>query len=221
MEGADMIRILGKAKRGCILLVVTLTLTPATAQPAASNAAKPAIPPFVERGMPGAGHAALASLAGDWRVTMSLYAAMGSPSKPLVSTDLIARRRVIGGGRFLSDETTGTMGGQPYFRRGTLGYSNMDRRFEWVTQDALNANMMIYQGAKGSGPRLPTSMIGTFTDQGLLGEKMAGRTIAQRTVITVADRDRHRIDIFFTPPGGRERLVDRKDYVRIAPSRAD
>jgi uncharacterized protein DUF1579 len=172
-------------------------------------------PPFVVRGMPGDGQKAMQALAGNWRVEMTLYAAMGSPQHPLTSSDLVAHREWIGGGRFLRDVTEGAFGGSPYYRMGTLGYSNMDRRFEWVTQDALNANMMIYQGARQSGPGFPASLAGTFTDQGLLGEASAGKTIRQRTLIQIDGPDRNVMEIYFTPPGGRERLVDRKVYTRI------
>lgn len=187
----------------------------AAAANADERAGPVAPPPYAVRGMPGPGQLAMKVLAGDWRVRMTLYAAVGTPQKPVVSTDLVAHRELVADGRFLTDETKGTMAGQPYFRRGTLGYSNMDGRFEWVTQDALNANMMIYRGASRSGYRFPVSLSGTFTDQGLLGEATAGKTLRQRTVITILDPDHHRFDIYFTPPGGPERLVDRKEYSRI------
>ena len=154
-------------------------------------------------------------LAGHLRLEMTLYAAMGSPEHPVSSSDLTAHREWIGGGRFLRDETQGTFAGSPYYRMGTLGYSNMDRRFEWVTQDGLNANMMFYQGSPRSGPIFPASLSGTFTDQGLLGENSAGKTIRQRTLIRIDSPDHHVMEIYFTPAGGRERLIDRKVYSRI------
>jgi hypothetical protein len=194
---------------GIAAFALAVALQSAGAQP------PKAPPPFAVRGMPGPGQAAMKALVGDWRVKMMLFAALGTPDKPAVSNDIRTHRTLIAGGRFLADETIGTMGGQPYYRRGTLGYSNMDKRYEWATQDGLNANMMIYLGAPGAGPGFPASLTGTFTDQGLLGEKSAGKTIRQRTVITVADKDHHRIEIYFTPAGGRERLIDRKDYTRI------
>ncbi len=181
----------------------------------AAAAPAPAPPPFVVRGLPGDGQKAMQALVGDWRVEMSLFAAMGTPQHPATSTDLVAHREWIGGGRFLRDVTQGTFGGSPYYRMGTLGYSNMDRRYEWVTQDGLNANMMIYKGVRASGPRFPASLAGTFTDQGLLGEASAGKTVRQRTVITIDGPDRNVMEIYFTPTGGRERLVDRKVYTRI------
>ena len=110
-------------------------------------AAAAGAPPFVTRGMPAEGQKAMEPLAGDWKVTMTVYIAMGSPEHPVTSNDLVAHREWIAGGRFLRDVTEGTIGGSPYWRMATLGYSNMDGRYEWVTQDAFNANMMIYQGA--------------------------------------------------------------------------
>lgn len=172
-------------------------------------------PPFVTRGMPGAGQEAMKPLVGDWKVSMWLYAAMGTPDRPAASNDLKAHREWVAGGRFLADVTEGTFGGQPYYRRGTLGYSAMDKRYEWVTQDALNANMMIYAGPKGSGPTFPASLQGTFTDQGLLGERSVGKSIRQRTVIKIIDADHHEMDIYFTPPGGKERLIDHKIFTRV------
>ena len=193
------------------LAATTLALTsPTHAQPP-----QKAPPPFVTRGTPGPGQAAMKPLVGNWRVKMSLFAALGTPEKPVVSTDVRAHRAFVAGGRFLADETKGTFGGQPYYRRGTLGYSNMDKRYEWVTQDGLNSMMMIYQGALNSGPHFPATLYGNFTDQGLLGEQYVGRTIRQRTVINILDNDHHRMEIYFTPPGDKERLIDRKDFTRI------
>ena len=51
-------------------------------------------------------------------------------------------------------------------------------------------------------------MSGTFTDQGLISEQTAGLVIAQRTVIRIQSDDRHEIDLYFTPPGRAEMLID-------------
>ena len=174
------------------------------------------VPPMVARGMRGAGHEALAPLIGEWDVTLSIFAAGGTPKQPVV-VQLDGRREWIGGDRFVREtlEGDGYSGDGPrYWREGTLGWSTVDERYEFVTQDAVNANMMIYLGADRSRPGFPISMSGVFTDQGILGEEMVGEPIGQRTVVTVQDDDQHRVDILFTPPGGEERLVDRKDFVR-------
>lgn len=197
--------------------IVCAATLPARAHPQQHSATTPssALPMVLQRGMPGPGHAVLKPLEGTFRVEMSVYMVVGTPEHPAVSTDLICRRRWVGDGRFLEDVTEGTFAGSHYFREGLLGFSNVDQRYEWVTVDGTNANMMIYRAEDGSGPRMPIQLSGVFTDQGWLGENVVGKPVHMRTVITVESNDRHVFELFFTPPGGAERLVDRKVYTRI------
>jgi hypothetical protein len=197
------------------LVLASLFAASANMTPWLSFAADRSAPPFVTRGLPGPGHDALKPLAGDWTVTMELYVALGSAERPFKTT-LTAHREWVADGRYLEETVKGDLpNGERYWRRGTLGYSTMDKRYEWVTHDALNTGMMIYLGEPDTGPGLPINMTGAFTDQGILGESYAGRSIGQRTVIEVQDEDHHTIDIYFTPPGERERLIDRKFYARV------
>lgn len=173
------------------------------------------VPAWVRRGLPGRGHAILEALEGTWRVEKSLYVALGTSDEPAVSDDLTCRREWLADGRYLRDVTEGMIAGVPYWRLGLLGYSMMDRRYEWVTIDMANANMMIYRGAPGSGAQAPITMSGTFTDQGVLGEETVGEPIDQRTVIRIEDDDRHIVELYFTPPGDAEILADRSVYTRV------
>ena len=173
-------------------------------------------PAWAQRGLPGPGHALLKRLAGTWRVENSIYIAVGTLDKPVVSSDLICRRELMADGRHLRDLTEGTIGGGRYWRMGLLGYSNMDERYEWVTVDGFNAGMMIYLGAPRTGSESAVSMSGIFTDQGVLGERTAGKPVAMRTVIRIEDNDRHTFELYLTPPGEPEILADRKVYTRVA-----
>lgn len=173
------------------------------------------VPAWVRRGLPGPGHAILEALEGTWRVEKSLYIALGTRDEPAESDDLTCRRVWLADGRYLRDVTEGTIAGVPYWRLGLLGYSTMDRRYEWVTIDMANANMMIYRGAPGSGEQVPITMSGTFTDQGVMGEATVGKPIDQRTVIRIENDDRHIVDLYFTPPGDEEILADRSVYTRV------
>jgi Protein of unknown function (DUF1579) len=95
-------------------------------------------------------------------------------------------------GHFTSDVTTGTVGGNSYYRLGILSYSTMDKRYEWNTVDALNTNMMTYKGAKGrASAQGDIVMSGEFTDQGVLGDAYAGKRVGQRTVIKIESPDHH------------------------------
>ena len=58
-------------------------------------------------------------------------------------------------------------------------------------------------------------MMGMFTDQGVTGERNAGRIVLTRTVIHVCDNDRHAVELYVMPPGGTEVLAVRMDYTRL------
>jgi hypothetical protein len=180
----------------------------------ADGASTPAMPLFVQRGLPGPFHEVLKSLEGEWSVDKQIYIASGSRDKPAVSSNMVSRRQWVGNGKHLLDITEGSMGASPYYRLGVLGFSNMDHRYEWSTFDGLNANRMIYRSALLASPSRTITLTGTFTDQGLIGEETAGKTIAMRTVIQIENDDRHIIELYFTPPGRPEMLIDRSIYTR-------
>ena len=204
-----------------IMVVVCISAPPTSAQHPdsqreASPAAQQAVPAWVSRGIPGAGHAALAPLVGSWRVELSIYGTMGrSPDlPPIVSNDIRTARVWVADGQYIEDTTEGTVEGQPYWRKAWLGYSNTDRRYEWVTV-APRVPMMIYLGKPGSGEQMPIEVTGVFTDQGVVNEQTVGKPVVQRTVIRIENNDRHVFDLFFTPPGGKEQLALRTVYTRI------
>jgi hypothetical protein len=182
-----------------------------------SLAAQDPIPDWVRRGIPGTGHAALKPLIGTWRIHKSIYGTMGrNPGlPPIISDDITARRDWVADGHYIEDLTEGTVAGKRYWRKGWLGYSIMDRRYEWVTIDSLNTTMMRYLGKPGSGEKTPINMIGVFTDQGVVNENTVGKSVGQRTVIRIENNDRHIFELYFTPPGGKEQLADRSVYTRV------
>ena len=179
--------------------------------------AKQDMPDWLRRGIPGEGHAALKPLIGTWRVHKSIYGTLGrSPDlPPIVSDDIITRREWVANGHYIEDLTEGKIEGDPYWRKGWLGYSNMDHRYEWTTIDSLNTTMMRYLAKPESGVNLPIDMTGVFTDQGVVNEKTVGKPVGQRTVIRIEGDDRHIFELYFTPPGEKEQLADRSVYTRI------
>ncbi len=196
-----------------LIAVTTLAMLGAIA---ASAATQEQIPPWMSRGMPGPEHRALEPLIGTWKVQLSMYGTIGRnpDDPPIVSNDLICRRAWVAGGRYIEDMTEGTMGDAPYWRKGWLGYSNMDRRHEWITIDAVNSNMMYYAGKPGTTSKSPIIMTGVFTDQGVAGEASVGKSVDMRTVIKIENADRHVIELYFTPPGKKEILAQRATYTR-------
>jgi Protein of unknown function (DUF1579) len=206
----------GFLKRMMLVAVVCLPVGPVLAQnPEAQSKTEQPNPAWVQRGIPSAGHSALAPLVGSWRAELSIYGTMGrSPDlPPIVSRDIRTTRVWVADGQYIEDTTEGTVEGKPYWRRGWLGYSNLDRRYEWVTI-APRVPMMIYLGKPGSGEQMPIEVTGVFTDQGLVNEQTVGKPVGQRTVISIESNDRHVFDLYFTPPGGKQQLAFRIMYTR-------
>ena len=174
------------------------------------------VPAWVQRGVPGEGHSALAPLVGTWRTHLSVHGALGrSPDlPPIVSDDIRTVREWVADGQYIEDRTEGTLNGQPYWRRGWLGYSNLEQRYEWVTI-APRVPMMFYLGRQGSGKQMPIEMTGVFTDQGVVSEKTVGKPVGQRTTISIESNDRHTFELYFTPPGGPEQLAIRMVFTRV------
>ncbi|NUS44035.1 MAG: DUF1579 family protein [Mycobacteriaceae bacterium] len=158
-----------------------------------------------------AGHRRLDQLVGEWSVHKETYVAGGTADKPLVSDGMVSRWRWIAktGNNFLQEEVGGDHGGTPYYRMGLLGYSPTDDRFEWSTVDSVTPMTMSYKGIPKSGGSGDISMLGEFTDPGVLGPEFVGRTIPMRTRIRLESKDRTVLEISFIPPGRPERVVDR------------
>lgn len=164
-------------------------------------------------------HRRLEPLIGEWDVEKTNTIVPGySTEKPLVSKGtLICRREWITkmGDYFIKDETEGKFGEFNYYRLGILGYSTPDDSYEWNTTDGFNPMMMTYKGEKGSGKaNQEIIVVGKYTDQGILGKEYIGKSIAQRTVFKIESNDRHVAELYFTPPGEKERLTDTMIYTR-------
>lgn len=162
---------------------------------------------------PGPHHRALDPLIGTWKATKYNYI-LGDDGEPVVSHDMKVKVRWLKktGGRFLEEKTEGTLAGRPYYRVGVMGYSNIDRRYEWTTFDSVTPTTMTYRGLPDSGTPSEISIPGEFTDPGVLGPEYQGKTIPMRTVFWIDSADHHTVDLYFTPPDQQERLVDRVVY---------
>jgi quinol monooxygenase YgiN len=211
---------MSRINRGAMVTTALAGLLALQLRARAMDAQQGHVPAWMERGLPSEGHAALEPLIGTWRVQKSVFGTMGrSPDlPPIVSDEITTTREWVAGGRYIQDTTTGSVDGQPYWRRGWLGYSNMNRRYEWVTIDSLNTTMMIYLGKPGSGKEQPIVLTGAFTDQGVVSEGTVGKSVEQRTMIRIDNQDRHVFELYFTPPGAREQLADRSVYTRVGGS---
>ncbi|WP_225804065.1 DUF1579 family protein [Streptomyces sp. NK15101] len=178
--------------------------------------AAPTVAATTELLEPGPYHRLLDPLAGTWQATKTNWA-LGRNGEPVVSRDIIVKTRWLDrtGGRFLEETTRGTLAGRPYYSLGILGFSNVDKRYEWTTFNSVTPQAMTYRGEAVTGRPSALSIPGEFTDPGILGPEFVGKTIRMRTVITIGAGGRPPVfELYFTPPGQPERLIDRTVYTR-------
>jgi len=86
--------LVGKRRDGSIAAVLAISClalaSPSAAQlTEAPTAASPALPPFIQRGLPDEFHEALKPLEGKWRATKQIFVALGTPGH-LATSDEIA-----------------------------------------------------------------------------------------------------------------------------------
>lgn len=108
--------------------------------PAAGHGEHPAEPPMSPEmaaemaaweaaSRPGPQHQALAAMAGDWDLDLTFWMEPGGePAK----TTATAHREMTFGGRFLEENVTGDMMGQPFHGRAVTGYDNVTGKW-WST----------------------------------------------------------------------------------------
>lgn len=156
---------------------------------------------------PGAEHAWLDPLVGEWTVEMLVYPGPGV--EPVVMGGMSATREWILGGRYLREELRG--GDQP-LREATIGFNRLDGRFEIVTVDAFEPGQMVYVGRGGATPA-GFSLFGESTEAGM-GPEPTGRKRDLRFEVEVAGEDRNVQRIFVTYPGQAERLFVEQRFTR-------
>ncbi len=92
--------------------------------------------------MPGPEHVRLARLAGDWTYTSKLT----MEGMPPEETEGTATITVVMDGRFLHEQSEGTMMGQPFQAAKLMGFNNGSRKYEAVWTYTMGTNMMTMTG---------------------------------------------------------------------------
>jgi hypothetical protein len=125
-----------------VLSLATTWSLPATAQEEGASASE-------RLANPGAEHAWLEPLVGEWDVAMLVYLSPGA--EPFAQPPLTATREWTLGGRYLRETLRS---GDTTLREATMGYNRLDGRFELVTVDAYEPGQMVYQGRGDEKPEM-------------------------------------------------------------------
>jgi hypothetical protein len=168
----------------------TETATP-TAKPLDSAAMMKAMADYAT---PGDMQKMLASQNGDWNEDISFYMA---PDGPPMTMKASVSNKMILGGRYQQSTHKGSFQGQPYEGVSTIGYDNVKKVFVSSFIDNMGTGMMLMEG-----PWDPATK--SCTLKGKMTEPSYGKEIEAKEVMTFIDAKNQKLEMYMTPPGGKE-----------------
>lgn len=173
-------------------LVAALLLVgaPALAQDEVSPEAAEEMAAWQAYMTPGEEHQKMTQGAGEWRQELTFWMAPGAEVQQATSTSTV---EAILGGRYLTEEMTGTMMGMPFEGRGTFGYDNAKDQYFMTWIDNMGTGLMTGWGAP-EGDKVTYS--GTFVDPA------SGEDKPFRTVVTEVDPDHMIMEMYVPAPDG-------------------
>lgn len=160
---------------------------------------------YMKYATPGPNHKLLEPLIGSWNVTTKFK--MG-PDAPMDSSTGTSECKWILGGRFVSEEVTGDMGGMPFHGLGLTGYDNYKQKFFNIWMDEMSTTYMISTGAVDSSGKIFT-LTGTYEDY-LTG----GNVKLFKMVTRIINPDKHVNEMYDTAPDGKEYKTFEATYTR-------
>ncbi len=116
-----------------------------------------------ELATPTAAHELLQPMVGNWKTTTSMWMA-GPDGPPMISEGESVKTMALGG-RWLQEDYSGTMMGQPFNGRGMTGYDNYKNMYINTWQDDMSTALTYATGMRHAET-------GVFTFHGLTDEPM-------------------------------------------------
>ena len=110
--------------------------------------------------IPGEPHKQLASLAGSWTTKTKEWM---DPSKPPMESTGTCEEKVLLDGRFLQQECTGDMMGQPFTSIGVTGYDNFTKKYVTTWMSSMGTGIFVMEGT-GSADGKTITLHGSHPD---------------------------------------------------------
>lgn len=157
------------------------------------NEAKPALDmqemmkKWAEAAKPGEPHRLLDQFVGKWDIAMRMWM---EPGKPPMETKSTADVKWIMDGRFLLEESTGQIMGQPHKGMGITGYDNFKQKYisSWI--ENMSTGMYTSEGTFDQSGKV-------LTLHGKIDEPMTGeRDKLVRFVARFISKDKHIFEIY-------------------------
>jgi hypothetical protein len=152
---------------------------------------------------PGEPHKLFATLAGSWTTTSKEWM---EPGKPPTESTGTAEMKMLLDGRFLYQEFTGNMMGQPFSGVGIDAYDNMTKKYSTAWMDTMGTGIFMMEGTASADAK-------TITLKGSHPEPGGGK-MTHRAVWKIIDNNTQTFDMYGTHHGGKEMKVLEISYGR-------
>ena len=136
----------------------------------------------------------LASDAGNWSHTLQMWQAPGA--EPMETTATSVRRMDLGG-RYLTEDFTGTVMGMPFEGRAVMGYDNARQKYFSTWIDNMGTGLMVAWGEPVEGSNT-IEFHGTYVDP------MTGQEAPFREVHTDLEEGHTVMEMYMVGPDGSE-----------------
>ena len=152
---------------------------------------------------PGAPHKQLATLVGSWTTKTKEWM---EPNKPPTESTGSCEQKMLLGGRFLQQECTGDMMGQPFSGIGVSGYDNHTKKYVSTWMDSMGTGIYFMEGTASADGK-------TITQKGQYDDPLEGR-MKLRGVTKIVDNNTEIFEMYGTGKKGKEMKMMEIIYTR-------
>ena len=158
---------------------------------------------YTKLATPGEQHKQLASLTGSWTTKTKEWI---EPNKPPVDSTGSAEMKMLLDGRFLQQELTGQMMGQPFSGIEITAYDNLLNHYVTTWLSTMGTGIFMMEGTASADGK-------TITLKGQHAEP-GGGYMKHHAIWTIVDSNTQRFDMYGTHHGGKEWKMMEITYTR-------
>ncbi|MDD5320547.1 MAG: DUF1579 domain-containing protein [Methylococcales bacterium] len=158
---------------------------------------------YTKLATPGEPHKLFASLAGSWTTKTKEWM---EPGKPATETTGSAEMKMLLDGRFLYQEYTGQMMGQPFSGIGIDGYDNIRKKYVTAWMDTMGTGFFMMEGTASADGKTIT-LTGQHPEPG-------GGYMTHRAIWKIVDSNTQTFDMYGAHHGGKEMKMMEITYTR-------
>jgi len=190
------------------LMSLCIMLAASVAMAKGKKAEKPMDPQammevYTKLAAPGEQHKQLASLAGSWTTKTKEWM---EPNKPPTESTGSAEMKILLDGRFLQQELTGQMMGQPFSGIEITAYDNLLKRYVTSWMSTMGTGIFTMEGTASTDGKTIT-LKGQHVEPG-------GGYMKHRAIWKIVDSNTQTFDMYGTYPGGKEWKMMEMTYTR-------